>query len=171
MFEKYFAGKPRILKDIFEIAFAFLTAFGFYQLLIFVTGTPMPIVSVVSNSMYHSADFDQWWASNSKFYEQAGISKEEFSTYTAKNGFYMGDIVFSVGGEPEVGDIVIYNSPRSYTIIHRVIEVRDEGYVVKGDNNGVPDPLVVRKDQIVGKALFSAPLLGWPRLLLYAIGI
>ncbi|RMD57784.1 signal peptidase I [Candidatus Woesearchaeota archaeon] len=47
-----------------------------------------------------------------------------------------------------VGDIVSYQSPAGYSIVHRVIEIGEdeEGWyaILKGDNNPQPDPWKVR---------------------------
>ncbi len=52
-----------------------------------------------------------------------------------------------------VGDIIAYNTPYG-TIIHRVVEVGEdrEGiyYLVKGDNNTLPDPFKVRFADVEG---------------------
>ncbi len=60
--------------------------------------------------------------------------------------FHTGDVVFlekKGPGEIAVGDIVVYVTPDGRYIIHRVIDVYESGgtmcYVVKGDNNPVPD--------------------------------
>ncbi len=137
-------------KDLLEIGASLLCAWVFYQMLIFVTGTPMPLVSVVSESM--------------------------------EPVLHRGDMLFILPAEkPAVDDIVIYQRPgTSKTIIHRIIEVREGGYIIKGDNNGCPDtvegtcpgtPLVVEKEWILGKAVFAFPLIGYPRLALYLVGI
>lgn len=61
--------------------------------------------------------------------------------------------VFPTGPEQiHVGDIVSYDSPVGFTIVHRVIEVGndEEGWyaIIKGDNNPTPDPWKVRWDMI-----------------------
>jgi len=138
---------PEYLKDVSEIVIAFLVAWVFYQGLAFATGTSMPIVSVVSDSM--------------------------------EPILHRGDLLFVLNADdPQVGDIVIYQrSDVKYTIVHRIIEIQQGGYIIKGDNNPGPDlapdgkPLIVKKEQIVGRVLFAVPLLGYPRLALYVIGI
>jgi signal peptidase I len=67
--------------------------------------------------------------------------------------------------------VIYQRSDVKYTIVHRIIDKNEEGYVIKGDNNPAPDPGTVKKEQIIGKVLFAVPLLGYPRLALYAIGI
>mgnify|MGYP001590130163 CR=1 FL=1 len=129
------------LKDVLEVALAFIIAWVFYQGLAFAAGTPMPIVSVVSESM--------------------------------EPILHRGDLVFVIkANDLKVGDIVIYQKAGDqFTIIHRIIEKREDGYIIKGDNNHGPDSGVVKPHQINGKVLFAVPLLGYPRLALYAVGI
>lgn len=159
------AGRKRkVQRDVIEIAVAFFAAWLFYQGLAFATGTSMPLVSVVSQSM--------------------------------EPVLHRGDLIFVINpADITVGDIGIYR--RTCTsrdimnglcaregsfvdIIHRIIEERDGGYVFKGDNNACYDtvsgscpdePLIVKKEQIQGKVVIAVPLLGYPRLALYAIGI
>ena len=167
-----FKKMSRPYKDIIEIIAAFFVAWIFYQGLVFATGTPLPIVSVVSDSMFHETTFDEWWNNNKGFYEQKNITKEKFASFQFSNGLSKGDLLFVVNAEPQVGDIIIYKSGRSsFTIVHRIVEKNSGGYVLKGDNNAVADPGIVRKEQVVGKVLLAAPLLGYPRLALYAVGI
>jgi len=83
---------------------------------------------------------------------------------------HVGDLVIVAKGDYKVGDIVVYmrgNMP----IIHRIIEIKNGEYVIKGDNNAVADPGNVKQIQILGKAIGAAPLLGYPRLVLYWFGI
>ncbi|VVB81393.1 Uncharacterised protein [uncultured archaeon] len=51
-----------------------------------------------------------------------------------------------------VGDIVSYNSPMGFTIVHRIIEIGndEEGWyaIFKGDNNPTADPWKVRWDMV-----------------------
>lgn len=52
----------------------------------------------------------------------------------------------------KVGDILSYQSPLGFSIVHRVIEIGndEEGWyaIVKGDNNPSPDPWKVRFDMV-----------------------
>ena len=158
-------------RDIIEIIAAFAVAWLFYQGLAFATGTNLPIVSVVSDSMYHSDNFDEWWHTHGEFYEQGSlkITKDRFRSFTLPNGMSKGDLLFVVNkNEIKAGDIVLYQ--RDVTIVHRVIKITAVGYITKGDNNVVPDPEVSRQ-QVVGKVVADVPVLGYPRLLLFVIGI
>lgn len=81
---------------------------------------------------------------------------------------YEGDIAI-VDDNPDniqVGDIVIYNATwYSKPIIHRVIGIKHDPYgntfyVMKGDNNPVPDPELVYRSQITSKVEYSVPKIG-----------
>ncbi len=130
-------------REVGEIAIAIFVAWLFYQSLAFAMNTPMPIVSVVSDSMeptLHRGDL----------LVVTGMATADYS----------------------IGDIVIYQRPEvSYTIVHRIIEKTEEGLIIKGDNNAGPDPGHVQPSQILGKVEFAIPLLGYPRLALHALGI
>ncbi|MFH0837253.1 MAG: signal peptidase I [Candidatus Aenigmatarchaeota archaeon] len=83
---------------------------------------------------------------------------------------HVGDMVIITKANYTTDDIVVYmrgNMP----IIHRIIAEKEDGYIIKGDNNNVADPGIVRKEQIVGKTVAAAPILGVPRLLMFWIGI
>ena len=77
-----------------------------------------------------------------------------------------GDIVILRPVEPEsiqVGDIIRVVQAGT-PILHRVIEIRDEGgireYVTQGDANNVPDR-PVSADQIDGRVVLVIPKIGW----------
>ncbi|UUX93765.1 S26 family signal peptidase [Methanoplanus endosymbiosus] len=84
-------------------------------------------------------------------------------------------------GRTVYGDVIIYkpNGDESvHPIIHRAVEWYEgntgSGYITKGDNNQIADQLSgisgigqimpVKKEWIVGKALFSIPLIGYAPL-------
>lgn len=134
------------LKDILEIAVAFVIAWVIYQGLAFATGTPMPIVTVVGDSMLPN--------------------------------LHNGDLAFAYNTDDlNIGDIVTYQKAgEKFTIVHRIDDIEYDGdlitgYIIKGDNNPGPDPLVVKREQILGKVAFAVPLLGYPRLALYFVGV
>lgn len=156
-------------KDLVELVAAFAIAWVFYQVLAVLTGTGMPIVSVVSDSMLHAQDFNSFWGSKGSYYENLGISKENFAKFPAAGGLECGDLLFVTKSNPDIGDIVIYSKAGSgYTIVHRITEKTDTGYVTKGDNNFASDQPIV-SSQLQGKMIFAMPLLGAPRLVLYYI--
>lgn len=149
------------------LAFIFIK-FIFFPLLSWVFATPLPLVVVESCSMYHSSDFDSWWASNGGWYENRGISKDEFLGFGFKNGLNKGDIVLVSGrGRYNVGDVIVFNANYRYPLIHRLIRV--EPYDTKGDNNPsqLPGELNIQQEQIVGKSLAKIPGLGWIKLIFF----
>ncbi len=166
--------KKPAYRDALEIVAAFIAAWIFYQLVGLALGTQMPVVSVVSESMYHNGiGFDGWWTARSGYYTEHGIGKQEFLSFLFANGLAQGDMLVTVKPDNlSVGDVVIYQPKNSkITIIHRIVGVAESGYVLKGDNNQREDPALVSKEQILGKAVAVAPLMGYPRILLFAFGI
>ena len=83
--------------------------------------------------------------------------------------FYRGDIVLVEKADflgihefdpkdVKVGDVVVYDAAwYNQPVIHRVINIVDINgttmYVIKGDNNGSPDPYYVKADQITEKVV------------------
>ena len=57
------------------------------------------------------------------------------------------------------GDVISFRSGE-LLVTHRVIDVTDEGYRTKGDNNDTADAGVVKDSSIEGKILFSIPKAG-----------
>jgi len=138
----------RVVREIGELALAFLLAFVTYRVLAYVLATPVPIVSVTSSSMLptlHPGDL------------VVAVSPSEIEE---------GDIVIY-----EAHCAVL---PRE-DIIHRVIEINGTMLTTKGDNNltnPVPDPCPVPLEYVKGKVLIAIPLLGYPRLAInYIFGI
>jgi len=113
----------------------------FYQGLGFALNTQMPIVSVVSESM--------------------------------EPVLHRGDLLLVVNPEePKINDIVIYKRlDTGMIIVHRIVGMENDEYIIKGDNNKFPDSPNVKREQILGKVVFAVPLLGYPRLLLGLFGI
>lgn len=66
----------------------------------------------------------------------------------------------------EIGDVITFElNSKNYVaatnmVTHRVVGVRDGGYVVRGDANDADDPRVVYPEQIVGTYKFQIPELG-----------
>ena len=83
--------------------------------------------------------------------------------------FYRGDIVLVEKADflgihefdpkdVKVGDVVVYDAAwYNQPVIHRVINIVDINgttmYVIKGDNNGSPDPYYVKANQITEKVV------------------
>ncbi|MBI5072393.1 signal peptidase I [Candidatus Woesearchaeota archaeon] len=169
----------------FIIAFI-LVKFVIYPGLGYLLGTSFPVVAVVSGSMEHDGNFDDWWQSQAycdgapctqeQWYANHAVSKETFETYRFKNGFNKGDIMVLVGIEPKTiktGDVIVFmSSQRSDPIIHRLmIKSGDEtsGFVfqTKGDHNvdsGEGLDTNIQESNIMGKAVFRIPYLGWIKI-------
>ncbi|PIO04485.1 signal peptidase I, partial [Candidatus Woesearchaeota archaeon CG08_land_8_20_14_0_20_47_9] len=163
---------------VVNVIIAFLLIkFIVYPGLGLVLGTTHPVVAVVSNSMHHDAGFETWWVSQAGFYEEQGITREDFYHFKMRNGFNKGDIIVLRGCSPKnlkVGDIIVFRSKRPDPIIHRIIKTWDEGseqyFVTKGDNNQVSiqdsslDETRIGRDQIIGRAALRVPFLGYIKI-------
>jgi signal peptidase len=72
-------------------------------------------------------------------------------------------------GRLTVGDVIQFKR-EDILISHRIIEIVNNGnaecFRTKGDNNSVPDRLLVEPDQVKGKIVFVVPKIGWPTLLI-----
>lgn len=127
-----------------------------------------------------SINFDKYWDICGGWYEDREISKEEFSSFPLKNGFRKGDIIIVWGRfTPKVGDIVIFtpniesNAPRP--IIHRIVNIENGIIQTKGDHNSdqltlnqnniySTDETNIKEEQLIGKAIFKIPYLGWIKI-------
>ncbi|MFH1396318.1 MAG: signal peptidase I [archaeon] len=178
---------------IANIIIAFLLIrFVVYPLLGLMLGTTYPVVAVVSESMEHGLynnqlcgqefsefpeSFDSYWNICGYWYEENGISKEEFEQYPLKNGFNRGDIIVLRGAyrdSLDVGDVLVFQGPKPQPIIHRVVnewEVDGEMfYQTKGDHNrdsfgGELGETEISEDRIIGKGWIRIPYLGWIKIL------
>jgi signal peptidase I len=176
---------------LFSMIFLFVfIKFIFFPLLSLTTGTALPLAIVESCSMYHQgnvlSNFNEWFQRHEVKYSLLGINEPEFQTFSLKNGFSKGDILFIVGANPaklKVGDIITFNSgTRGTPVIHRIIAIKEENgkrvFTTIGDNNaqslnpsnnpsGV-DERQIQESQIVGKAVFRiVPGLGWIKLIFF----
>lgn len=164
-----FLKKDSWMSLVVTLVLAFiLIKFIFFPFLSLVTGTSLPLVIVESCSMYHSTDLGNVLAN--RIYEDNGISPENTTDWNLKNGLSKGDIVFVLGvSEPEVGDVIIFNSDRTHPIIHRIISIDEEGITTKGDHN--PSVYYFDKDitneQLIGRAIFRIPFVGWAKLIFF----
>jgi signal peptidase I len=171
---------------ILNIILAFLIIkFILYPGLGWALGTPAPIVAVVSGSMEHDGNFDEFWSEaqccnaqcshtlvQGEFYDQNNISKSKFKEFGFVNGFNKGDIMILYSPKSvKLGDTIVYlTNTRPDPIIHRVIAIEDKNgspfYWTKGDHNcdigefekGIP------QDKVIGKAVWRVPLLGWVKI-------
>lgn len=58
------------------------------------------------------------------------------------------------------GDVISFRSGDAL-VTHRVVEITDEGYRTKGDNNKVEDVGIVEEENVEGKVAFNVPGLGY----------
>jgi hypothetical protein len=157
----------------------------------FLLNTGYPIVAVVSGSMEHDGNFDQWWSSaaicstnerctQEQFYAEYNISKEEFRNFRFRNGFNKGDIMVLYGVKTKdlkIGDVLVFNSFKPDPIIHRVVRIYEMNgmpyFQTKGDHNpksfdqlGGIDETRIQENQIqnTGKAVLRIPYLGYIKI-------
>ena len=121
--------------------------------------------------MYHHEDgFTKTFGSS--IYEENGIEIRDTAGWDFQNGFSKGDVIFVVGADDvEVGDVIIFNGEARYPLIHRVVEV-GETYATKGDNyktnsRQLSSEKKISEDQLIGKALFRVPFVGWAKLIFF----
>ena len=103
----------------------------------------------------------------------AGVRLFGLEVYTVLSGsmephFHTGSIIYVVEVEPEelqVEDVITYHLTGQTNSTHRIIDIQEENgklqFYTKGDNNNTADPKPVSEDKLIGKAVFSIPLLGY----------
>ncbi len=144
--------------------------FIFFPGLSLITGSSLPLVVIESCSMYHETNLDDWWFKNAAWYENKNITESEFRAFPFTNGLNKGDIILVWGHDDyEKGDIIIFNAPTRYPLIHRIISDPAEVIATKGDHN--LGQLEVERDipegDIRGKAVVRIPALGWLKLIFF----
>jgi signal peptidase I len=154
-----------------------------HLLLRIVLSTELPVVAVVSDSMDHGItdeykypcgrvvkdyekNFDNWWELCGDTYAKFNISKNQFKSFSFKDGFEKGDMPIVTGSDDyKVGDVIVYTvSTQSPPIIHRMVKVNPDGtYQTKGDHNANQNDYEdsIKKDQIQGKVIFIIPKIGY----------
>ena len=60
-----------------------------------------------------------------------------------------------------LGDIIGFVNEDNKKVIHRIIQVTNEGFITKGDNNQRIDPGTQTLDKVFGRAIMVAPYLGF----------
>jgi signal peptidase I len=56
-----------------------------------------------------------------------------------------------------VGDVVAYREPRIGAVLHRIIAIEGEHFVLQGDNNNFLDPYRPVESEIMGKSMLHVP--------------
>lgn len=180
-FKKYSMEFWRFLKKDSWTSFAvtlllafIIIKFVFFPGISLITGTSLPIVIVESCSMYHhEAGFGNTFGS--PVYEKYGIELEDTEGWDFPNGFSKGDLIFAVRAKNlKVGDVIIFHGGAANPLIHRIVET-GETYSTKGDNyktnsKQLASELDISEDQIIGKALFRIPFVGWAKLIFFESG-
>ena len=165
---------------VVNVVLAFiLVKFVLYPGLGFLLGTSLPVVAVVSGSMEHDGNFNDWWTEQEKYYTPLAITKEKFLNYPLHNGFNKGDLIILTGPKTlKEGDVIVFKGAPSDPIIHRLVKINSDGtYQTKGDHNTASryDEVNIREEHLLGKAVFRIPYLGLFKLgfvkLLGLIGI
>jgi signal peptidase len=76
----------------------------------------------------------------------------------------VGGIVVIKPVDPEtlkIGDIICFTLTEPTSITHRIINITDEGFITKGDANEDPDQWIVKKENVIGKAILTVPFIGY----------
>ncbi len=180
---KFIWEEDSIWSWIVNVILAFIIIkFLLYPGLGWALGTPAPIVAVVSGSMEHEGNFEQFWddeqccnsqcsktLAQGSFYDEKSISYDQFRQFSFVNGFNKGDIMILYSPEKaKVGDVIVYlTTTRPDPIIHRVIAESKVSFTTKGDHNcDVGDfEKNIPKDRVIGKAVWRIPLLGWVKII------
>ena len=153
-----------------NIILAFLIVkFILYPGLGLLLGTGYPVVAVVSSSMHHDGNFEQWYNEKGEWYNQYNYSMEEMKKWPFSNGFNRGDImVLKKAKNIKIGDIIVFKGNSNNPIIHRVVFIGDDYYQTKGDNNADSFRQLgetnIKQEQIIGKAIGRVPLLGYVKI-------
>ncbi|MEM0472800.1 MAG: signal peptidase I [Sulfolobales archaeon] len=80
------------------------------------------------------------------------------------------DMVVAAREDYGVGDIVIWCSTPMYCVIHRVVEIRNDVVITRGDANPAPDP-PIRPSLVRGVAILVIPRFVWIPLLISSLAL
>jgi signal peptidase I len=165
---KFIWYEDSLLSWVVNIILAFLIVkFLLYPGLGLILGTTHPVVAVVSSSMHHDSDFDQWYNEKGGWYN---YTKEEMKKWSFSGGFNRGDImILKKANDLEIGDILVFRGNSNNPIIHRVVFIGSDYYQTKGDNNFDSFEQLgeknIKTNQIIGKAIGRIPLLGYVKII------
>jgi signal peptidase len=76
----------------------------------------------------------------------------------------VGSVVVIKPVDPEtlkIGDIICFKLSQPTSITHRIINITDQGFITKGDANNAPDQWIVKNENVIGKAIFTIPFIGY----------
>ena len=96
---------------------------------------------------------------NKQYANICGYTFFEVVTGSMANTINIGDVIIvKINSNYEENDIIVYEKEKSY-ITHRIIEIKEDGIVTKGDNNNTEDE-IINKEQILGKVIKVIPKVG-----------
>lgn len=82
--------------------------------------------------------------------------------HSMEPSYHGGDYLLIYGAQGyRVGDVVAYRHADDSIIFHRIIKMRADGYILKGDNNDAPDADLVVPEQILGRQTLHVRGWGW----------
>jgi len=61
----------------------------------------------------------------------------------------------------QINDIICFKLLEPPSITHRITNITNEGYLTKGDGNEDMDPWIVKRDNVIGKVIFTIPFVGY----------
>jgi len=78
----------------------------------------------------------------------------------------VGSVVVIKPADPEtlnIGDVICFRLSESATttVTHRIFNITSEGFITKGDANEDPDQWIVKKENVIGKAILTIPFIGY----------
>ena len=76
----------------------------------------------------------------------------------------VGSIVIIKPTDPNTlqkGEIICFKLSGPTSITHRITNITNEGFITKGDANEDPDQWIVKKENVIGKAIFTIPFIGY----------
>lgn len=189
----YFWNNDSLGSWILNIIVAFLLIrYVIYPVLGIMLGTSFPIVAVVSESMEHGTfnnvlcgktvtnfkeSFDNYWKACGSWYEQQGITEEQFKTFAFTDGFNKGDVIILWRANEDnlrIGDVLVFQASRPQPIIHRIVAIKKENgktyYQTKGDHNAgsieaALGEMKIGENRIEGKGVLRVPYFGWLKIL------
>ena len=189
----FFWHDDSIWSWIANIIVAFMIIrFLVYPILGIMLGTSFPIVAVISESMEHGLynnqlcdhtvpdykeSFDNYWKICGSWYENIGITQDQFNSFRFSDGFTKGDVIIlwrANRNNINLGDVLVFNGGKSQPIIHRVVKITQEDgqyyYQTKGDHNGRSidgflGETEIGEERIFGKGVIRLPYLGWLKIL------
>ena len=91
-----------------------------------------------------------------------GYKAYVITTDSMKPGINAGDVVVTTKMKEEkirIGDIITFKADGEY-ITHRIIEIRENEFITKGDNNNVADSYKITYEDIEGSKIIRIPFLG-----------